>query len=80
MNKLILTTLAAVTLVGSGCVYEERVVVDHPHRHAVVREQYVATLPVGYRTRRWHGEDYYYHNDVYYRRHPRGYVVVARPW
>lgn len=40
----------------------------------------VTTLPVGYRTRVVKGVTYYSNDNVYYRAHPRGYVVTTRPW
>jgi hypothetical protein len=38
-------------------------------------------LPVGYRTRVYRGVDYYYYDNIYYRRYPAGgYEVIGRPW
>jgi hypothetical protein len=44
------------------------------------RETVVTSLPPSYRVRVYRGRTYYVYNNVYYRAHPRGYVVVERPW
>lgn len=41
---------------------------------------YVSTLPVGYTTRAYRGQDYYYSNGQYYRQDPRGYLSVDAPY
>jgi len=39
----------------------------------------ITGLPAGYRTRVYRAVDYYYYDNVYYRRHPAGgYEVIAR--
>lgn len=39
----------------------------------------VRTLPPRYQTLTYGGSRYYYHNNVYYRPHGRGYIVVENP-
>ena len=39
----------------------------------------IDSLPGGYRSELITGNNYYYHNGVYYRRHSNGYVVVDAP-
>lgn len=97
MKTLIpLSVLAAVAMTTTGCfVYERRapartvyvepaVTTVTPVRTTVVspvRETVVTTLPAGYRTRVYRGDNYYYSRNTYYRSYPRGgYVVVPRPW
>jgi hypothetical protein len=82
--KIILLVATFVTgFTTSGCiVYERRTV---PNR-VVVQETIVSPaprvvtgLPAGYRTRVYRAVDYYYYDNVYYRRHPAGgYEVIAR--
>lgn len=84
MKALIASFLTGVSVFAlSGCFsYESRagrtVVVDTAP--VGVRETVVTTLPAGYRSRVYRGTTYYYHNNVYYRARPDGYVVVTRPW
>jgi hypothetical protein len=85
MKTILLIGTLATGLATSGCiVYERRTV---PTR-VVVQEtavspapRVITVLPVGYRTRAYRGVDYYYHDNVYYRRYPTGgYEVIERPW
>jgi hypothetical protein len=85
MKTILLIATFVTALTSSGCiVYERRTV---PER-VVVQEttvgpapRVITVLPVGYRTRVYRGVDYYYYDNVYYRRSPAGgYEVVARPW
>lgn len=46
----------------------------YPEGRAVVR------LPIGYRSIRVGGHDYYHHNGIFYRRGPSGYLVVRPPF
>lgn len=75
----------------SGCVIaepprvvtvRETVVPPPPPPGAVVYNPgyTVTTLNPGYRTMRYKRQTYYVDRDTYYRRTPRGYVVVQRPW
>ena len=58
----------------------------HVPNRVVVQETIVSPaprvitgLPAGYRTRVYRAVDYYYYDNVYYRRHPAGgYEVIAR--
>jgi hypothetical protein len=84
MKTILLIATCVTGLATSGCiVYERRTV---PTR-VVVQEtvspapRVITVLPVGYRSRVYRGVDYYYHDNVYYRRSPAGgYEVVGRPW
>ena len=85
MKTILLFATFVTGLATSGCiVYERRTV---PTR-VVVQEtavspapRVITVLPWGYRTRVYRGVDYYYYDNVYYRRHPAGgYEVVGRPW
>lgn len=70
--------VAGLALFGSGCAVE-----TYPDRYSSVSVyspgHVVRTLPHGYRTVRYDDSDYYVYNDVYYRPHRRGYVVVDSP-
>lgn len=51
-----------------------------PSQVTTYRTGYVTrSLPPGYAVRRHHGRDYYVANNVWYRPHRRGYVVVDAP-
>jgi hypothetical protein len=85
MKTILLIATFVTGLATSGClVYERRTV---PTR-VVVQEttvsptpRVITVLPAGYRTRVYRGVDYYYNDNVYYRRYPTGgYEVVGRPW
>jgi hypothetical protein len=85
MKTILLLATFVTALASSACiVYERRTV---PER-VVVQEttmspgpRVVTVLPAGYRTRVYRGVDYYYYDNVYYRRSPAGgYEVVAPPW
>jgi hypothetical protein len=71
-------------LTDSGCIYvsapPQRTVVHETRVVAPVQETVVTTLPPGYRVRVFRGAKYYEYDNVYYRAHPRGYMIVARPW
>jgi len=56
----------------------------HGHRPGAVASQYrtgyqVRALPSRYQTVTLGGTRYYYHNNVYYRPHGSGYIVVDNP-
>lgn len=86
MKKLaILSLLAVLAIISAGCFsYERRVAsrsVVVTETGPGVRETVITTLPVGYSTRLYRGNTYYYSGDVVYRSYPKGgYVVVPRPW
>jgi hypothetical protein len=58
----------------------QRTVVQETRYIAPARQTVVTTLPPNYRVRAYRGQTYYVYNNVYYRAHPGGYVVVDRPW
>jgi hypothetical protein len=81
------TSVAALALMAvalSGCIYvstpPQRTVVQETRYVAPARETVITTLPPNYRVRVYRGTTYYVHGNVYYRAHPRGYVIVRRPW
>jgi hypothetical protein len=85
MKTILLIATCFTGLAISGCiVYEQRTVPDR----VVVQEttvspapRVITVLPAGYRTRAYRGVDYYYYDNLYYRRYPAGgYEVVDRPW
>ena len=85
MKTILLIATCVTGLATSGCIVYERRTVPNPvvvHETTVSPAPRVITvLPVGYRTRVYRGFDYYYHDNVYYRRYPTGgYEVVGRPW
>ena len=84
ITKLSAAALALIALTVSGCIYVSapppRTVVHETRFVAPVQESVVTTLPPGYRIRVFRGARYYEYDNVYYRRHPRGYVIVGRPW
>jgi hypothetical protein len=85
MRTILLIATFLTGLATSGClVYERRTVPERVvvHETAVSPAPRVITvLPAGYRSRVYRGVDYYYDDNVYYRRHPAGgYEVVRRPW
>ena len=83
-TKLSAAAWALMALTVSGCIYVSapppRTVVHETRYVAPVQESVVTTLPPGYRIRVFRGARYYEYDNVYYRRHPRGYVIVGRPW
>lgn len=84
MTKPSAAVLTLISLAVSGCIYvsapPQRTVVHETRFVAPPQETVVTTLPPGYRIRVFRGASYYEYDNVYYRRHPRGYVIVARPW
>ena len=84
ITKLSAAAWALMALTVSGCIYVSapppRTVVHETRYVAPVQESVVTTLPPGYRIRVFRGARYYEYDNVYYRRHPRGYVIVGRPW
>jgi hypothetical protein len=58
----------------------QRTVVQETRYIAPARQTVVTTLPPNYRVRAYRGQTYYVYDNVYYRAHPGGYVVVGRPW
>jgi hypothetical protein len=83
-TRLSVAALALMALAPSGCIYvstpPQRTVVQETRYIGPARETVVTTLPRNYRVRVYRGETYYVYDNVYYRAHPRGYVVVGRPW
>ncbi|MEO6846861.1 MAG: DUF6515 family protein [Chthoniobacterales bacterium] len=76
--KTILSLIAVVAFaaISASCIsYSSR-----PAHETVVREEVITTLPRGYTVRTYHGKRYYYHNNVYYTTHDRGYVIVPAPY
>ena len=71
-------------LAPAGCIYvstpPQRTVVQETRYISPARETVVTTLPPNYRIRVYRGQRYYVYDNVYYRAHPRGYVIVRRPW
>ena len=66
--------LAALLLPAAGAFAPEAEAKRPRHGTTVV------VLPSGHRTFAHRGITYYYHSGVYYRRAPRGYVVVTAPF
>ena len=83
-TRLSVAALALMALAPSGCIYvstpPQRTVVQETRYIGPARETVVTTLPRNYRVRVYRGETYYVYDNVYYRAHPRGYVVAGRPW
>lgn len=80
-------SVAAVTLMAlstPGCIYvstpPQRTVVQETRYIGPGQETVITTLPPNYRIRVYRGTTYYVRDNVYYRAHPRGYVIVQRPW
>jgi hypothetical protein len=85
MKAILLIATFVTGLATSGClVYERRTVPTRVVVHETTvspAPRVITVLPVGYRSRVYRGVDYYYYDNVYYRRHPAGgYEVVGRPW
>jgi hypothetical protein len=82
-RKLSVVALALLALAASGCIYvstpPQRTGVQETRYIAPDRQTVITTLPPNYRVRVYRGQTYYVYNNVYYRAHPRGYVVVERP-
>ena len=49
------------------------------HRHKAQHGRVVARLPVGHYRIHARGANYYYHRGAFYRKRPKGFVVVAAP-
>jgi len=83
-TNISVAALALVALTASGCIYvsapPQRTVVHETRVVGPARETVITTLPPGYRVRVYRGVTYYEYNNVYYRAHPRGYVIVQRRW
>ena len=83
-RRLCVAALALLSLATSGCIYvstpPQRTVVRETRYIGPARETVITTLPPNYRVRVYRGQTYYVYDNVYYRAHPRGYVVVDRPW
>lgn len=82
--RLSVAALALLAIAPSGCIYvsapPQRTVVQETRYLAPARETVITSLPPNYRVSVYRGQTYYVYNNVYYRAHPRGYVVVNRPW
>jgi hypothetical protein len=82
--RLSVAALALTAFAPSGCIYvstpPQRTVVQETRYIGPGQETVVTTLPRNYRVRVYRGQTYYVYDNVYYRAHPRGYVVVGRPW
>ena len=84
-TKLSVAALALMALAPSGCIY-----VSTPPQRTVVQEtRYIAPAPTDgshhiatqlSRPCLARPNTYYVYDNVYYRAHPGGYVVVGRPW
>jgi hypothetical protein len=83
-TRLSVAALALLTIAPSGCIYvstpPQRTVVQETRYVAPARQTVITSLPPNYRVRVYRGQTYYVYDNVYYRAHPRGYVVVNRPW
>lgn len=84
-KRISAAALALTALAPTGCIY----VSAPPPRRTIVQETryvgpaqttVVTTLPPGYRVRVYRGTTYYIRDNVYYRAHPGGYVIVPQPW
>lgn len=85
MRKSIpVAALALAALAPSGCIYVSapppRTVVRETRYIGPAQETVITTLPPNYRIRVYRGTTYYVRDNVYYRAHPRGYVIVPQPW
>jgi hypothetical protein len=83
-KRISFVALALVALAPSGCIYvsappPQRTIVQETRYVSPAQETVITTLPPNYRVRVYRGTTYYVHDNVYYRAHPRGYVVVPRP-
>lgn len=82
--RLSVVALALLAMAPSGCIYvstpPQRTVVQETRYIAPARQTVITTLPSNYRVRVYRGQTYYVYDNVYYRAHPRGYMVVNRPW
>jgi hypothetical protein len=82
-TRLSAAALIMMAIAPSGCIYvstpSQRTVVQETRYIGPARETVVTSLPPNYRVRVYRGRTYYVYNNVYYRAHPRGYVVVERP-
>ena len=80
--KTTLLCAALATAMLAGCVLPPPPPLVTVQSQPVVYEPgyVVTTLPTGYRTVTYHRNVYYTSGNVYYQRHPHGYVVVQRPY
>lgn len=83
-RRLCVAALAVIAVAASGCIYvstpQQRTVVRETRYVGPAQETVITSLPPNYRVRVYGGRTYYVYDNVYYRAHPRGYVVVERPW
>jgi hypothetical protein len=80
--KIHLLGAAAAAITLAGCVVSEPPAVTTVRQPVPLYQPgyVVTTLPTGYRTVNYHRNVYYVDRDVYYTRHPHGYVVVTSPY
>lgn len=74
--KWFLPVILAALLLPAAGAFVEQAEADRRLRHG----ETVIVLPSGHRTFVHRGITYYYHGGTYYRRAPRGWVVVAAPF
>jgi hypothetical protein len=84
-KRISFAALALAALAPPGCIYvsappPQRTIVQETRYVSPPRETVITTLPPNYRVRVYRGTTYYVRDNVYYRAHPRGYVIVRRPW
>ncbi len=84
-KRISVAALALAALALSGCIYvgarpPQRTIVQETRYVGPAQETVITTLPPNYRVRVYRGTTYYVRDNVYYRSHPHGYVLVPRPW
>lgn len=77
---LLALSALGISLSAVSCQHRHYHQSHHAHGAVHYRPGYVVrTLPPRYQTMTYGGTRYYYHNNVYYRPHGGGYIVVANP-
>jgi hypothetical protein len=83
-KRISVAALALAAIAPSGCIYvstpPQRTIVRETRYVGPPQETVITRLPPNYRVRVYRGTTYYVYDNVYYRAHPRGYVIVRRPW
>jgi hypothetical protein len=84
-KRISAAALALTALAPAGCIYvsappQQRTIVQETRYVSPTRTTVMTTLPPNSRVRVYRGTTYYVVDDVYYRAHPGGYVIVPRPW